>query len=283
MSSTTPNSPVRRQGARARPSNPAHAEGGGAGGPQLVSAIARGFEVLRAFTPQDSMLGNQELAQRVGQPKATVSRITYTLTRLGYLTYLPQFAKYQLGVGVLALGQAVTSSSIWRLARPLMQELALEMDASVALAEQDGLELLYVGRCLPNSPVALQLDAGSRLPLATSAAGRAVFAALPAGEQARILAELEMLPQTDWARLRDGLKEAVAMYGRVGFTASLGDWRPEVHAVGAALLLPNGAGILGLNCGAPAYGLDRARAMLEAGPKLLALSHRLSELLRPPG
>ena len=282
--SSTRDSPVRRQGARTRPDLPADRPHGIVQGePQFVTAIARAFDVLRAFTVQETMLGNQELARRVGQPKATVSRVTYTLTRLGYLTYLPQFAKYQLGVGVLALGQAVVSASIWRTARPLMQDLALEMDVSVALGDRDGLELLYIGNCLPDSPVALQLGAGSRLPLATSAAGRAIFAALPEQERSRILRQLEAGASAQWPVLCAGLAEAVAMHEAVGFTLSLGDWRSEVHAVGVPLVLPNGAGVLGLNCGAPAYALDRARAMQQAGPKLLALSHKLLASLQPPG
>src|SRR6516165_2654986 len=54
----------------------------------FVIALARGFEVLRAFKPTDGMLGNQEIAARTKLPKPTVSRLTYTLTRLGYLTHL---------------------------------------------------------------------------------------------------------------------------------------------------------------------------------------------------
>ncbi|WP_410315050.1 helix-turn-helix domain-containing protein, partial [Klebsiella pneumoniae] len=45
--------------------------------------------MLRCFTPRESLLGNQELAKKTGLPKPTVSRLTHTLTRLGYLRHLP--------------------------------------------------------------------------------------------------------------------------------------------------------------------------------------------------
>ncbi|MCO3057777.1 IclR family transcriptional regulator, partial [Pseudomonas aeruginosa] len=57
---------------------------------QFVTALARGLELLRCFTPRESLLGNQELARKTGLPKPTVSRLTHTLTRLGYLRHLPQ-------------------------------------------------------------------------------------------------------------------------------------------------------------------------------------------------
>ena len=52
---------------------------------KFVTALARGLEVLRVFTPTEGLLGNGEIAERTGLPKPTVSRLTYTLTKLGYL------------------------------------------------------------------------------------------------------------------------------------------------------------------------------------------------------
>jgi len=40
-------------------------------------------------------------------PKSTVSRLTYTLTKLGYLDYVEHRSKYRLGSASLALGSAM--------------------------------------------------------------------------------------------------------------------------------------------------------------------------------
>ena len=71
---------------------------------QFVTALARGLEVLRCFRAENPILGNQEIAQKTGLPKPTVSRLTFTLTELGYLRYSKNLRKYQLGTAVLALG-----------------------------------------------------------------------------------------------------------------------------------------------------------------------------------
>ncbi|MGE3712302.1 MAG: helix-turn-helix domain-containing protein, partial [Hyphomicrobiaceae bacterium] len=54
---------------------------------KFVAAIGRAFEILRAFRPGEGPLGNNELSAATGLPKATVSRLTHTLTRLGYLNH----------------------------------------------------------------------------------------------------------------------------------------------------------------------------------------------------
>ena len=97
---------------------------------KFVTALARGLDVLRAFEPRDNLLGNQEIARRTGLPKPTVTRLTYTLTKLGYLSYNKELERYQLGMGVLALGYATLANfGIRQIARPYMQDLAEEVNA----------------------------------------------------------------------------------------------------------------------------------------------------------
>ncbi len=76
----------------------------------FVVALSRGLDVLRAFHPNDGLLGNQEIAARTNLPKPTVSRLTYTLTKLGYLTPVPRFEKYQLAPSAMALGYAALAN-----------------------------------------------------------------------------------------------------------------------------------------------------------------------------
>lgn len=43
---------------------------------QFVTALARGLELLRCFSPRESVLSNQELARKANLPRPTVSRPT---------------------------------------------------------------------------------------------------------------------------------------------------------------------------------------------------------------
>src|SRR5690606_851872 len=77
---------------------------------QFANALARGLEVLRCFTPGESLLGNKDISVRTGLPKPTVSRLTYTLTKLGYLQHDTWLGKYRLGPLVLSIGYPVLAS-----------------------------------------------------------------------------------------------------------------------------------------------------------------------------
>ena len=110
----------------------------------FVTALARGLELLACFRSGEKLLGNQELAERSKLPKSTVSRLTYTLTKLGYLQYDDQIGKYRLGTATLALGSAMLSKlDIRQLARPMMQELADFSRATVSLGIRHPLTIIY--------------------------------------------------------------------------------------------------------------------------------------------
>ncbi len=70
----------------------------------FVTALARGLDVLRCFRSGEERLGNQELAERRKLPKSTVTRLTYTLTKLGYLHHVEESGRYRLGMATLMLG-----------------------------------------------------------------------------------------------------------------------------------------------------------------------------------
>src|SRR3981189_1086203 len=90
----------------------------------FVVALSRGLDVLRAFRPNDGLLGNQEIAARTNLPKPTISRLTYTLTKLGYLTQVPRIEKYQLAPSAMALGYAALANlGVRHLSEPYREDV----------------------------------------------------------------------------------------------------------------------------------------------------------------
>ena len=164
--------------------------------------MARGLEVLRAFRPDDGPLGNHDIAERTSLPTSTVSRLTYTLTTLGYLSYSSSLGKYSVGTPALSLGYAcLAGMSVRDIARPFMHELAKTTGASVALGSRDQLSMLYIECCRPDAAVTLKLDVGSRIPLATTSMGRALLAALTKGERDNLLEEVRRLEKNRWPQI----------------------------------------------------------------------------------
>jgi len=247
---------------------------------KFVVALARGLEVLRVFRASDGLLGNTEIADRTGLPKPTVSRLTYTLTELGYLTHVPRFSKYQLAPAAMALGYtALAHMGIRHIARPYMQGLADYANASVALGARDRFSVIYIQHCLSSSSLKVRLDVGSRIPIATTAIGRALVAMMSEEEREKLFPQLEARSPEAWPAILAGFEQASDDIRRYGFTLSVGDWQDDVNGVAVPLVMPDGSGVYAFNCGAPSYALTEEKLTSEIGPRLLDVVRTVESIL----
>jgi DNA-binding IclR family transcriptional regulator len=247
---------------------------------QFVNALARGLELLRCFGPDEVYLTNAELAKRSSLPKPTVSRLTHTLTTLGYLNYSESLGKYQLGAGVLALGYRMLSTmDLRKLARPLMEELAEYAQASVSLGARDRLSMVYVESCRSSANVTLRLDVGARIPMATTAMGKALLCVLPEAERNYLLDRVRQRDEASWPQIKAGVEQGFKDYQDRGFCMSAGEWQGDVHAVGVPVRGLDGEQVMAFNCGGPAFLLSHARLEEDLGPKLVQLVRRIDTIL----
>ena len=239
----------------------------------FITSVARAFEVLRAFRPGERFLGNQELARRTGLPKSTVSRLTLTLTELGYLSYSKYMEKYSLGTAVLSLGHSFLGNmEIRRVARPMIQELADHAHASVAIGVRDRLEMVYVETCRSSATAfTLHLDVGSHIPIAKTAMGRAYLCGLPEWERDHLIDQLRGRHKDEWQKIRTGIDQALREYQDKGFCLSMGDWHKDVNAVAVPFMPADGSDLVAFNCGGPAFQLRRHMLEDDIGPRLVAL------------
>ncbi|MEH2520559.1 DNA-binding IclR family transcriptional regulator [Bradyrhizobium sp. AZCC 1610] len=245
----------------------------------FVVALSRGLDVLRAFHPNDGLLGNQELAARTNLPKPTISRLTYTLTKLGYLTPVPRFEKYQLAPSAMALGYAALANlGVRHLSEPYREELMRETGGAVAVGGRDRHSMIYFGQSRTGL-LGVQLDVGSRVPIATTAMGRAYIWALHEDERATLLRELRDHYGNRWPKMRDGIERAGEMLARYGFTISAGEWQEDVHAVGVPLKLNDGTGPYAFNCGAPAFRFTEDSLINDIGPRLVTMVRNIEAAL----
>jgi len=232
-----------------------------------VSALKRGIAVLQCFGNGARSLSNGELSQLTKVPKPTVTRLAATLVALGLLRQDPDSEKYSLGAGVLSLSQAFLAGLDVRAhARPHMMKLAEAFGGSVLLAVREGLEMVVIEACRARAPVlTVRLDVGARLPLASSALGRAYLAALEPAERSRLLEQIKP------ASIEGALRDASAH----GYSASLGEFYTEINSIAAAIVLPGGERVA-LNCGGPAFSFPERRLRDEVAPRLLAATRAIA-------
>lgn len=253
-----------------------------AGDRRFVTALARGFEILRAFQPGGGALGNQELSAATGIPKATVSRLTHTLEGLGYLRHLKAEGKYEPTEAILALGYSVISNLVVRqVARDPMMELALQHDVSVGLASRDRLSLIFVDVCKSRLLSTLHLDVGSRVPMLTTAVGRAFLAGVTKDERAFFFERFEeRLEAEEWAELKPRVEDAIAQVNERGYCYVEDEWHRGMRAVATPLIAADGSAVMSMMCGAPAFRIEREKLEQELGPRLAHLCEGLAPSLR---
>lgn len=237
---------------------------------RFVTALARGLTVLRCFGPSDRWLAHQELARRTGLPQATVSRLTFTLTSLGYLRHRAATGEYALSPAVLSLGFSVLSNfQIGRIARPFMETLAEHTQAAISLGVRHGTSVVYVAHCRSTARLILGLDVGTRLPFAETAMGRAIWCATPPGMRALIAGRLQAENAALWPAREAGLRRAEADGAGRGYVTSESEWESEIAAVGVGIDLGDGREPLALTVGGPSSRLQGALLHEDFGPALV--------------
>ncbi|MCK0168517.1 IclR family transcriptional regulator [Jannaschia sp. S6380] len=246
-------------------------DGAGETDRRFATTLARGLSVLRAFRASDDGLGNAEISERTGLPKSTVSRLTFTLSSLGYLTHAGRHDRYRPGPALLVLGNlAAASISFVDLSGPLMQRLADETRTLALLLVRDGGKMLIVKTWRPRTVASLWLEVGHRLPIKGTSSGHTLLAALPPGQVA---------PAVEAARGDRDLTDASAAEIRRDAGAQLMTqghviadpaeyFARDIHAVAVPFHPRELSEPVVFTCGAMPDVLSVARMRQEVGPRL---------------
>jgi len=245
--------------------------------PDFVTSVARAFAILRCYKRGERALGNKDLASRTGLPRSTIARLTHTLTELGYLEYLPGPEKYGLGIAIVAFGQTYLGAlDLREVARPMLQDLADDVAATVTLAARSGEEMMFLEVAHGNPNFALGVAVGERVPRGTSALGRACTAGLPPPQREKRLEEFsKTIKPQDWPTVLRGFREAFADYETYGFCFSLGDWNKDVFAVSVPLDCGEPPRMMAISCSMPARLVTREQLIMKVGPRLKLARDRI--------
>lgn len=253
------------------------------GDPQFAMTLAKGLELLSAFTPERPVLSNKELSDLLGMSKSTVSRFTYTLTHLGYVTTEKSSGKYQLGSAVLPIGYPLLANmAIRQIARPLMSELAEAIQGSVSMGVLDRLHITYVETSRHRSIFNTRMsDIGLSVSLAGSAIGRAYLCGMAPAAREMLLNTLRIKKPKEWDQHKNALEQSMQDYKQHGFCMAMGDILPDVYGVGIPFTGARHGELLAFNCVVHSYQGKNGALENEIGPRLLAMVKNLEGFMLP--
>jgi DNA-binding IclR family transcriptional regulator len=251
-----------------------------AGEDDVIQVVSRAFDVLRCFEGHEARLGNLEISNRCGLPRSTVSRLTHTLTRMGQLVYLPRDQKYRIGPSAVAMSTSMMRGlKLRNLIRLRLQELAEQLPGTVGFVIPDRFHLVYleVGRA-PNA-LGLSSTAGSRIAMASTAAGHAYTAALDENVAAALLAEMDREIPAGAKLLRPRLESNRLFLREHGYVVVCGLWSPHINGLAVPLWSPQYQTFVVVTIGLLSAMYDEKRLHREVAPRILELSAAIGGLL----
>jgi DNA-binding IclR family transcriptional regulator len=239
---------------------------------QFASTLGRGLTVLRCFTPTQPILGNKEISQRTGLPKPTVSRMTYTLTVLGYLRHLPRIGKYEVGSAILSLGYPLLANINARhVARLEMNVLAEYARGCVSLGMRERINMVYIETARSKEVLDFKPDIGQTFPIMMSAMGHAYLAGLEPSERVSVINQIRVKTPDVWARHRSKIESSFEDFRVRGFCLHHGDFSRHFHTVAVPTRRRCESDPMVFNCAVPVHAVQRGQLEADLGPRLVAM------------
>lgn len=245
-----------------------------------VTALARGLQILQCFTTTRKQLGSAEIARITGLPQATAWRLCQTLLRAGFLSTSIGSQRLQLGASVLALGFAASAAyDILEVVRPRMQELADRFNASCSVAGRDGVDMVYLQRCVAQAMLGMNLHRGSRILLVKTTLGWAYLAALGENARSTALREIRRSDPANWPAVESQLDLALRDYERKGFVLRKGLSHPGIVAIAVPIVSTTSSQVLAINCSAQANAISTKQFETAVAPLLKELASTIGGAL----
>jgi IclR family transcriptional regulator, pca regulon regulatory protein len=247
---------------------------------EVMGGLAKGLEVLRAFTRERATLTLSEVAVVAHLPAATARRCLHTLEDLGYV--MRSGRTFVLRPKVLELGAAyLDSMNIEALTKTYLEDLARETGDSAALTVLDDTEIVYVARASVRTLMRLEAHVGSRFPAYPTSMGRVLLAGLTPDHLARYFERAKIAPLTDRtvtdvAKLRRLIDECRAD----GYSAVEDELAYGVVAVAVPVFDHAGTVVASLNSSGHSKRITRTKLVRERLKMLQDVSRRITEELR---
>jgi IclR family transcriptional regulator, pca regulon regulatory protein len=144
-----------------------------------VQSLARGLELLEAFSSRAEPLSLGELAELTGLDRSASQRLAHTLVTKGYLAKAEGGRGLVLGKEILARTfDFLRNSSLIERATPILEELQKETEERVDLSLFDDVDIIYALRRQSKRQTYYATLIGRRIPTFCSSGGRAMLSKL---------------------------------------------------------------------------------------------------------
>ena len=244
-------------------------------------SLGKGLEMLSAFSAANPELGTQDLSEKLGLHKSTVSRMLQVLLEHGFARQNPMTLKYSLGPSAIKLGRTAIAGLVGQIvpiAKPYLDDLRDETRETVSLEVMSGESTILAYAARGAHLLQVFTMEGDRMPI-HAAAGAKIILAHSRPDLAERLLQRELrkfTPKTITAP--EAFIKRLAEFKKKGYSEDLGEINIDVHAVGAPVFNHSGKPIAAVVIAAPER---RMKALSKSGivSKVKDTAKKISEAL----
>jgi DNA-binding IclR family transcriptional regulator len=231
--------------------------------PGFAYTLAKGFQILESFTPDQRLLGNKDFWRITNLNRSTISRLTKTLCDLGYLKASESTKKYELGLAVLSLAYPrLLNLPIRRIAHPVMQDLADAVHGVVNL----GMRFETIGT---------RPEIGARRGFETTV-GKVYLAGLREPARSTLMAQLKDQQTLDM----DAVRSKVNSLARELKTSRFCYFSvPGFHAIASAFEISPDGEMVVIDCVVENITTTKEKMLAEIAPRFVRMIGSIQEAL----
>jgi IclR family acetate operon transcriptional repressor len=202
-----------------------------------IRVIARAADILRILGQNPDGLSIREIGKSIGVPRSTVQRMVEALDKESFVISASFNGGVRLGPGLIALAGLAKPFNVVEIAYPVIRQFAKDVGETVDLTVLDRDKMVVVDQAPGIHPLRAVSYVGGTLPLHCTATGKAVLAALPEEQLAKLSKTLKLERRTSNTILRwDKLERELEWVRKHGFAYDREESFEGITAVGVALV-----------------------------------------------
>ena len=202
-----------------------------------IQALDRAAGILNCFEVGEPELNVRDIAERTGLHKSTAHRILMALQHNGFVEQDAVSGRYHLGLQLVKLGEhAVQRLDVRLIARPFLEELAIQTKETVHLAVMDGDQVVMLDRVEGSHALGAPSLPGRLFPAYCTSLGKAMLSGLEEAEVRRRLGNRPLKRYTPKTiRTVEALLEDLRGVRRRGFATADEELEVGLCTVAAAI------------------------------------------------
>jgi IclR family pca regulon transcriptional regulator len=246
-------------------------------------SLAKGLQVLCAFSAGNRYLSLGDLARLTGMTKASAQRSVHTLQSLGYLGRHPTTRRLCLLPRVVELGfHYLDRHPLITAAHSSLAQLARDSGETATLTEPSGVNMVYLAQVQTTQHIPVLTPVGTQVPMYASSCGRAYLSQLR-DEQARaLLDEAERPVRTRYTLSEvDAVMQQVAACRDAGYATNCEELFIGDMGLAAPICDASGTVLGAVHVAPPTSRWQMPEAERRLAPLVIECARTISRLIAP--